>query len=377
MIGYSATVQDPFGHGLVNVDKIIELRAARAVNSVGSATLVLPNTYQPDYWRRDMRFKLYRRAYGGMRYPLGNTVWFARKFKQSWTGKFWEITLKDACTILERPLIAYKQETTYADKTLLNGNEDVAEVLMKQFVRENLWGLATDPLRNQGFHFTVELNKDMGPVVEKTASFSELLPVLTGLVNDAAERGTKLYFDITVGPNEVTTQFPEMFTFRVYQDYLGTNRSTGLNIAHFGPQFKNLTDIDLEWNYEDEYTVVYAGGMGQGAARLVEEEKDDERILKSPFGRRETFIDVNDVDVSTVLLSEAKAKLYKHTPKVVLTAKVVDTSSLQFGRDYFYGDQVKASVGVLDFVPLIDAFSVSYAKEQEDLDVRLRGELTI
>lgn len=368
MTKYTATVQDPFGHNLAPVSKITELQAARAVNLVGTATLVLPDKYVPSYWRRDMRFKFYRNS----RHMLGNTVWFARKFKQSWTGKFWEISLKDANTILERALVAYKQETTYAEKTALNANDGPAEVVMKRFVRENLWAFATDTNRNNGFHFNVEDEKNLGPTVEKTASFAELFPTLTGIVNDSAERGTNLYFDVTVGPNQVTTQFPEQFTFRVWKDYPGTDRS---GVVNFTP--KNLTDIDLEWNYEDEYTVVYAGGMGQGATRIVVEERDDERIRQSPFGRRETFIDINDVDVESVLQDEAKARLYKSTPKIVLTAKVVDTPQLQFGRDYFYGDLVKTTIGTLTFTPLIDAFTVSFSGGKEELDIRQRGELAI
>lgn len=370
MISYTATAQDPFGHGLVNVPRIEELRAARAVNSVGTATLVLSDQYLPDYWRKDMRFKFYRKSYGGKRHLLGNTVWFACRFKQSWTGKFWEISLRDANTILDRHLVAYKQETTYAEKTALNANDGPAEVVMKRFVRENLWALATDANRNLGFHFNVEDDLNLGPTVEKTASYTELFSTLTGLANDSAELGTNLYFDVTVGPNQVTAQFPEQFTFRVRKDYPGTDRT---GVVHFSPQ--NLADIELDWNYEDEVSVVYAGGMGQGATRLVVEERDDDRIRQSPFGRRETFIDVNDVDVESVLQDEARVKLYKHKPKVVLTARVVDTPQLSFGRDYFYGDLVQTNVGVLSFTPLIDAFSVSFSGQKEDLDVRQRAEL--
>lgn len=372
MISYTATVQDPFGFGLDRVGQIVELRAARAVNSVGSATLVLPDKYLPSYWRKDMRFKFYRRSFGGRRYLLGNTIWLARRFKK--TGKFWEIGLQDACSVLTRHIVAYKQETTHAEKTLLMGTADEADNLIKQFLRENMGALSLqDQDRNLGNHMYVEDNKNLGPVVEKTASYAEIFGTLTGLVNDAAELGTKLYFDMFLEPNPLpNTIYPEILAFRVFKDYLGTDRAT---VAHFGPQFNNLTDIELEWNYEDEYTAVYAGGMGQGATRLVVLEKDDVRIRQSPFGRRETFIDVNDVDVESVLSDEAKAKLHKNKPKVVLTAKAVDTPQLQFGRDYFYGDLVKASVDTFDFTPLIDAFSVTYAGGKEELDIRLRGEL--
>lgn len=107
------------------------------------------------------------------------------------------------------------------------------------------------------------------------------------------------------------------------------------------------------------------------------EERDDNRIRQSPFGRRETFIDVNDVDVESVLQDEAKAKLYKYKPKIVLTTRVVDTPQLAFGRDYFYGDLVQTNIGVHSFTPLIDAFSVSFSGQKEDLEVRQRAEIII
>lgn len=368
MISYSIQAADAYGHHQSSLITIDQLQAARAVNSIGSATLVVPDEFDPSFFKRDMRFKIYRRAYSGPRYLLGNTVWLGRKFTQSVTGKFWTISLKDANSILERPIIAYPAETTYAEKTILQGEDDAADNLMKAFVRENLGTDAVDTLRDRTAYLTVEENKGLGATVEKTASYAKLFPTLQALANDSAARGVNLYFD-------VLHHIDEKLIFKVYKDYLGADLATGPKPAYFGPQFKNLTDVELEWNYEDEHTVCYAGGMGTGAARLVVTQKDDARILSSPWGRSEFFIDVNDVDVDTVLQSEAYADLYKHTPKISLTANAIDTPGLLFGRNYFYGDRVLAAVGNLQFTCLISAFSVRYERNKEDLTVKLQGEL--
>lgn len=367
MISYSVTIQNAYGQNLKSVSNIISLQAARAANQIGSGSIVLPDEYSPDYWGRDMRFKIYRRAGSGPRYLLGNTVWLGRRFKKSVSGKFWTISLKDSLDLVNRHVVAYTSETTYADKTIEEGNQDEADNLMKAFLRENYGTLAVDTLRNLSVYFSIEENKSLGQIVEKSASFQETFSVLTSLSNDSAERGTKLFFDMNLDAQD-------KLIFRVFKDKLGADRLTGSQAARFGAQFNNLTDIELEWNYEDEFTVVYVGGMGQGAAQLVEEEKDNPRILKSPFGRRESYLTFTDIDVDTVLESEGKSFLWKHTPRIILNAKAIDTPSLQFGRNYFYGDRVLAVVDGMEFTCHVDAFSVGFEKEKEELDVKLRGE---
>lgn len=367
VINYAITVQNAQGQNLKNISNLISLQASRSANQIGTGTLVFPDEYLPDYWQRDMRFKIYRRAGSGPRYLLGDTVWLARKFRKSVTGKFWTINLVDALDLLGRHVVAYKQETIYSEKTVVNGNQDEADNLIKAFIRENYGSLATDTLRDLSSYITIEENKSLGQIVEKTASYQNTFDVITALANDSAERGTKLYFDMTQAASE-------KLIFRVMKDKLGADRTSGSAAARFGQQYKNLTDIELEYNYQDEYTVVYVGGMGQGAAQLVEEEKDNPRILKSPFGRRESYISFTDVDVDTVLESEGKAFLGKHTPRIALQAKAIDTPALQFGRNYFYGDLVKAVVDGMEFNCHVDAFSVRFENQKEDLDVRLRGD---
>lgn len=367
MINYSIALLNAQGQNVRSIHNVTSLQAARALNTVGTGKLVLPDEFPMDFWQRDMRFKIYRRMGSGPRYLLGNTVWLTRKFRRSISGKFWEIDIRDSLDLLSRHVVAYKNETVYAEKTIVNGNNDEADNLMKAFVRENYGNLAVDTTRDLSDYFIVEEDKSLGQIVEKSASYQEVFGVLTALANDSAERGTKLYFDLMPDASD-------KLIFRVFKNKLGQDRTSGSGAAHFGPQFNNLTDILVEWDYTDEYTVVYVGGMGEGAARLVEEETDPTRILKSPFGRRETFLDVNDVDVATVLEEEGKSHLWKHTPRLRLNATAVDTPALQFGRNYFYGDLVKVSVDNFAFSCLVDAFSVNYEAQKEQLDVRLRGE---
>lgn len=363
-IRYVVTVQDAYGSELGAL-QLTSLSIARAANTVGKATLIVPDQYLSSFWHRDIRFKVWRSVSNGPRYLLGGTVWLGQKFSKNFTQKTWTIEAEDLNSVLKRRIIAYPNGTIYADKTIEEGLDDAADNLMKAFVRENYGTLATDTDRNNATYLNVEPDLSLGQIVEKSVSFRELFATCTELANDSAELGTNLYFDVIPDAND-------KFTFRVFKDKLGVDRTT-IPIS-FGPAFRNLSDIELIWDYGNETTVAYVGGDGKDAARLIATVEDAPRSAKSPFGRREIFVDGGDQDLETVLEEEGRSALRKGTPRILVSGRAIDTPRTQFGRDFFYGDLVKVAIDQLDVACHIDAFSVSYDGATENLDIRLRGE---
>lgn len=369
-ITYRVVIKDPYGRNPKGLQPI-SLQASRALNTVGASQLILPNIFRPEYWQRDMQVEIWRVVPTGHTYLLGDTIWLARRFVWHYSEKQWEVNLVDSNTVLERRLVAYTAETTYAEKSEEWGNEGPADDLMREFVRENLGSAALDTNRNLSTYLDIENDRSLAPITQKEGSFRELLSVLSDLSNDAANQGEVLYYNINPLPNG-------RFLFTVNSTALGQLRTQLNTVVTFGPHYKNMTDIVLEWDYREEKTYVYAGGDGEGAERLIVEIEDVNRSRRSPFGRIEMFYDGRDIDDENLLLAEARAALDKARPKLRLTGKVVDTPNIQFGRDYFYGDQVRAVVDGFTFDCLIDAFSISYAEGKEsDLDVRLKGEVAI
>lgn len=366
MADYTALVRSS-----TNVDKgvlapLISLQAARSLNTVGTATFRLPEIYDPSYWQRYMRFPIYREA-GGARNLLGNTIWFFESAKWLYSDHQWEITAKDALTLINRPIVAYTQDTLYADKTLDNGNQAPADDLMKAFVRENMGALVVDPDRSISTYVTVEGDKSLGPVTEKTASFQDLFGTLTGIAGDSDSLGTPLYFDLVPQANGT-------FLFVVRTRFLGTDRTSRVV---FSPAFNNLSEVELVFDYTNDVTVVYVGGVGDGAGRLIQTVIDTTRLAKSPFSRKEAFLDMRDEEDTTVLEAEGRAFLAKNTPKVVLNGTAVDTQTALFGRDYSFGDLVQAVAGKYKFNCLVSAFSVDYNSGKDAVDVKLKGEATL
>lgn len=370
-VTYYAAFADPFGNAIHLQPKVLEVQAARSVNTVGSATVRLAVDVPFDFWRRDMRVKLYRRTGSGTPYLLGNTVWLTRRFIWDETTQNWILEgMQDALSILNRRIVAYTEETDYAEKLIDYGNEDTADNLMKAFIRENYGSLALDTARDLSAYITVADNHSLAPVVEKTAAFEEIFSVLTDLINDADAQGTKLYFDLLPTSGD-------KFLFEVFKDRLASDRANNRPFAQFGPEYKNLADMQLTWDYSDEATFAYIGGDGEGAGRLLITQEDAVRLSKSPFNRIEVFVDGRDEVDEGVMDSLGRVELNKRTPRLRLTGKAIDTPQLMFGRNYFYGDLVRVSVNNFVFNCLVNAFSVTYQEGREELDVQLSGELAI
>lgn len=370
-VNYRVVIRDPQGENPRTVGNAISIEASRAINTIGAATIILPDEYNPYQWQRDTQFEIWRVSSGGFPYLLGNTIWFGRKFVWQYSQKRWAINCLDTNCLLDRRIIAYTGETDFAEKIPDWGSDGPADNLMREFVRENLGSDVENAFRDLSAYFEIEEDRSLAPVTQKEASFQELWGVLTSLADDAKELGVPLYFN-------VDPTVDGKFRFRVSTGALGQDRTLLSAPIVFGPAYKNLTDIEIEWDYTEEKTVVYAGGDGEGAVKLWVAVGDASRSRKSPFGRLETFIDIRDQDDENLLTAEARAELAKHRPKLRLTGLAVDTPTMQFGRDYFYGDRVSAIVGDLRFDCLVDAFSVSYQEGREsDLSIRLNGETTL
>lgn len=370
-VNYRVVVKDPNGNNARTLDKVLSIQAARSVNTVGAASIVLPDTFDPGYWQRDMRFEFWRSTDNGAPYLLGDTVWFARRFVWMVDQKQWSIQMFDTNDLINRRIVAYLSETSFADKIVDWGTDDPADNLIKEYIRENLGADVENPFRDLSAYIEVEADRSLSVVTEKEGSFQDLFGVIVDICNDGDQQGGRLFFTLDPLSNG-------KFIFRVKKDVLGTDRTLGNAPIVFGSGYNNLTSIELDWDYTEEKNVVYAAGDGEGAGRLWVAVSDVSRTRRSPFNRQEVFIDMNDQDDENLLRAAARAELAKRKPKLRMTGQTIDTNSVKFGRDYFYGDKVAAVVKGFRFDCLVDAFSINYQEGGEtDLTIRLNGDLEI
>lgn len=369
---YAIEVITPSGESIDTIDNPISLVAARSYSSVGSAVLTLLPNYDEEFFRYNMRFKLWRTDSKYGKSLFGDTIWFLRKFINNIGQRHFEIELADALTLLSNPVVAYTAQTPYADKTL----EELGDItysdyyridnLMKAYVRENLGASALDATRINPY-IVVEQNRNLAPHGEKSASWAKLSSVLSDLARMSAEKGMELFYDLIPQSNNT-------FLFKVWRDIRGIDRgfSSSESII-FSDENGDLDDVQVTYDYSAMATYCYVLGYDTGPSQVIVEVGNSAIIESDPFGRIEFTANSTDNDVSSVLLADGQAALYGLRPRRVLSAKLSPASSLHYGTDFAYGDRIGVEVGGRRYDCQISAVRAEWKEARELLDIRLDG----
>lgn len=382
MIGRYQVVYKSANGEVINVWRdadFISLEYARSANNVGSMTLIIPDEeYSPDLFKRDYRAEVWRSVDGEPGQLETDTFWLLRSAVKVWDEQYritWQLNFEDTTSILGRRIVAYTRETSYADKTIEElgamHTDLYADNMMKAYMSDNFGSTATDTDRDLSAYLTIETKTTQGPLIEKQAAFRVVLNVLQEIANDSEASGTALYFKLDGDQDG-------QLTFGTRINFLNDDHSYDADApVLFGPEFNNLADINLSFDYSEEATVAVVGGFGNGAARIVETVTDATRIAFSPYNRIEVFHDCRDFDVTTVLQEEGNTKLQQLTPKARVSGNAIDTPSTRYGRDYQYGDLVTAIVDTYQIDCHVAAVRVRVAGGDEDIQAVLKGDTSL
>lgn len=360
MIHYKAIIRNPGGH-FISEYPIISIRVALALNSPGAATIIIEGDIPPHVFPDGTQIEVWRNI-DGYEHLLGETRFILLEAVYIWEGTpRWELSCEGATAILGRRIVGYKRETTYSDKIAANVNTAPADDLMKAFIRENHGSLATDTTRDLSPYLSIEGDKSEGVTVEIQAAFRNVLTVVKELADNSANQGTPIYFTVrAIGDNLV---------FQTSANYLGTDLTEKV---FFSTDMGNIENARLRYKYNDETNMVYVGGDQQGALRLIVEVVGD-RSTASLFARREAFLDARDLDDVPVLTSMGRSMIQERAPRVEVEAETIDNSVVVFGRDYNFGDKVKAKVGDIVVDCLVSPIDITYENGVERKSIRLVG----
>lgn len=358
---YSVWLASPTGQRQALLTDWFSLDYARTVNHVTPLILTLP--YSKAIWDlcvRDARIEIYRSIDSGLESLDTNTCWLLRRRSRS-SGKTIPDTLRisAACAtdILGRRIVAYDAGSSQADKT------GAVDNLMKAIVRENLGSSAASD-RTLSAYLSVHADTSAGPSTSKAFSRRGVLAVLQELSATAAQAGSPIWFDVTYEDG--------IFVFATYPTQRGVDRRG--SIFSVGPDDSSLIDVTLTEEWADETTCIYAGGAGQGSARLVATASDAARIAASPFGRIEAWLDAREYSDSTGLAAEAQAALRAGRPRRVLTGTIQETPQKRYGVEWFWGDYLYAVIDGETFACRADTVRINVEAGHETISAYLRGE---
>lgn len=371
---YKAEILDIQGETTEEIDDIISLQAARAFNTDGAATLVLPNRshYNHSLFRMHTRMKLWRYDYRGAPLNFGDTIWFLKKKDHAISEHSITLSFVDAFAMLGTRIVAYTAVTPYADKTLdefaLITYDDTLRLdnMMVAYMLENFGVDALDGTRINSY-ISIEEGKSQGPYGEKQAAWQELDSVLSDLASQSAANGLSIYYDLI--PAESGT-----FKFRIWTRVRGTDRSsTGAVNMVLNDTDSMLDDIHEIEDWTEAATACYALGYDSGPSQVIEVVESPALIRNDPFGRIEMTVNATDSDVSSVLRAAAQAALNGRRPKRKVAARVVENNALRYG-DLVYGDLLSIAVAGNMYDVAVNAISTRWDSTGEDLDIRLSGE---
>lgn len=351
-ISHLLYVYNPIGELLTIITdgQFISLSYGLKENEPGVMELVLPPTFDTTLLMVDGIIEIYRSVDGGTLMLEGDTAWFIRKpawFSDSGGTESVNIRAYSACDIMGRRIVAYYAGTSYTEKISIRWDN-----LLREIARENYGSLATDAARNLSPWFSIEPDLSEGTTITRAIAWREVLKAMQDIVEQVKSSGVYASFD-------VVRTAPATFEFRVFIGARGIDHSaSSVNPVIVSKERHNLSQPNLEFNWEGEHNFIYGLGTGQGSDRVLQTAQDDSRIAISPFNRQEFNRDARHAEVAASVLAEANTALEEFRPKVIFTGTVTQTVGSLYGIHWSWGDIVTAEYRGFSFDCHLEAVTV-------------------
>src|SRR3990167_2102870 len=365
MSEHECWLHDPYGNRLALLDTTHGFGYARVVNNAGWWAIPLPGDFDDSLLKIDGIVEFWRKPEGGA--LRLQTSGFLRVITESTDAQgvdSIQIEGPDKNELISRRIVAYAAASSQADKT------DQVDDMLKAIARENLGSSASAARNLTALGFTVHPDLAAGPSITRGFAWREVSRIYREIVDASAGVGTDLYWDIV--PTSANA-----FELRTYIGQLGVDRSygSGSNPVLFGLLWGNLAEPKLTRDYSKEGTTIYAGGQGEGANRGIVEVADVTRLNRSPWNRREAFVDARnerDTDGGTTV---ANARLNDGRPRLRFIGKLLDTPQAVYGKDWNFGDRVTVEYRGRQLDGLVEAVTVKVdAEGNETVEARFEVE---
>lgn len=225
--------------------------------------------------------------------------------------------------LLKRRVVVPPDGEEYSAKT------GASETIIKSFVNESM--VATVVPERVFPHVSVEGSLGRGNIVTYNARYTILLSVCEAIAEDG-----DIDFGMVWG-DEVGEAI-----FRA-QPIWGEDKTLGTaNQVIFDVEKGNMVIPILSLNSSAEQNYAYVGGEGQGIDRVIQEVANAEAIAKSPWGRKEVWVDGRQQNDTTGLIVLGNDELYKRRSKENFTFNIVQTTQTRWIRDWVLGDIITA-----------------------------------
>jgi len=361
MASYEVWLRRDDGTALALLEKFTRLQYNLLTNDVSACQIDLPEgAFDKTFFTPDRRLEVWRQATGGAKVREG--IWFIRKLKD-WTdangARTLEVTGYSPNFLLSSRIVAYPDDQTlYAQ----SGRTAPYDDMMKYVVSENLSTMATDASRalSTGY-FGVNPMLSQASTGTYNYAWRNVLNVLQDISEASRGAGTELYFSLVPFSDsyfEFCTQLSQPGIDHTYPD--------GNPPVLLGVEYGNLAEPELEQDWSEEVTFLYAAGQGEGDARTRNSTSADDRWNRSIFGRREAFYDARHVPTTSGLDIAMRQELAQGRPKSRFSAKIIDSAGCRYGIHWRHGDRVSAIYGGQQYDCIVRTVQVWVAQDGEE-----------
>lgn len=394
---HKLTLRSPTGVFRREITDILDWDCSRAENQAGAFTLTLPGKpYSYDDFPADSILEFRRSWDGGRSYVHDKTAWFVRTIDIQAEGKSEVIALTghDTLGLPARRVVAWWSSpnapaglNTYAYKTQ-PADSMIIEVLRQNFIDlvgglvasdvppsaggptangiAVITGATTADRRMQPLTYSAAAG--VAPTIAVEMAWKNCMSVFADIAKASFDAGRRLIYDIEYAPPPQNT-----YTFKIYLDRRGVDRTVGSAALTFGLDYENVDKISLKRDYNNESTWVHALGPGQGSSRItVGVISSDPLVFKrSPFYPIESTVDATKSSGQDSLTSAGRAELQKKKAKFTLTANAINNGTTIFGRDFNYGDTVNLTHRGIVSQCRVSKYRIRGSKGVESVDIPL------
>lgn len=370
---YEIWLKEPDGTTIQAIPDWQKINYQWATNSIGTLTLDIPLEYwslfdansdgKPD---RDMRLDIYRAVDGGVFSLLFDTCCFVRHYTRVRDTRTLSVRAKTANTLLARRIVAARPGTDQAYKSD-NVASIIHEVVEEQMTNGGLLSISERDWSAQlDFGTAVAFTPDIG----RSFAYDNVLEVCKRLADASWELGTYLAFDIVVDAASTGG-----LLLKTYSGQRGANRISSITL---GVNFGNVEPTTDTVDYENEVSVSYIGGPGEGPYRQVEAASIDTLATAAgPYwGLIEHFHSATQQQGILAIANEAFTQLRERRELQRFGVRVLDVPGYQFGVDYSAGDRVTLydDLGGTEYVVRIDQVGIAVDSTNEAIDIKMEVE---
>lgn len=357
---------DLFGERRETLEGVTSINYARALGYPGSMTLELPvDAYDPQIFEIDSRIEFWRDIGEGRRILDTDAPFFIRRRRRKRSADG-EVTLTisgpSAVELCNRRIVNYNAGSAQASKNA------PADNMMKAIMRENFGTSASATRQVSAEYLAIGGDFSLGPTVRAKFSRRNVLEVLRDLMFGSFSTGTPTFFD-------VVRYDQRALLFRTYVGQRGADhgRSSSEPVV-FSAEAGNLTEDEFDENYEEEVTFATAGGSGQEADRVTASYNETTRSGRSPFGRREAWVDARDDADPTSLNQDATAAVNEGRPRLTVAGSLQSTEGTRYGKHWGFGDRVVAEIFGFELEVWVSAVAVSITEGgEENVTAKVEG----